>query len=92
MFLINVYLVVAKRLVYHMEFLSESDLDEKYIYYFLWLILKLQVHLVFSIGRGGVNHPLKFMVLFPCCHHLFGVCQGILSVCKEYDRCVIIPS
>ena len=41
---------------------------------------------------GGVNPPLKFLMLFPCCHHLFSVCQGILSVRKEYDRCVLIPS
>ena len=36
-FLIDVYLVVAKRLVYHMEFLSESDLDGRYLFCFLWI-------------------------------------------------------
>ena len=46
------------------------------------------------VGKEGreVNHPLKFMVLFPCCHHLFGVCQGILSVCKECVRGMLIRS
>ena len=62
--LMNVYLVVAKRLVYNMELFSESYLDGGYFCHFLWLILdpklflmfsRLEAHGVFDISFGSID-------------------------------------
>ena len=69
----NLYLAVAKRLVYQLGILSESY-SSRNIFLFSMADFEPATSPDVIQKRGGVNHPLKFLELLPCFRRFVGVC------------------